>query len=111
MPLRLWASSSLEGGVYIFRASNAQKILFRENPDHPAFKDMPFIQTKRGTRLLTGGWWGYARHINYLGDWLQSLPFCLPLGGFLYQPRELLTFDHTREEQLALYEELWEMVS
>ncbi|KAJ5521067.1 hypothetical protein N7463_001520 [Penicillium fimorum] len=31
------------------------------------------------------------------------------LGGFLYQPRQLLTFDHTREEQLALYEELWEM--
>lgn len=75
-------------GVYIFRASNAQKILFRKDPDDPAFKDMPFIQTKRGTRLLTGGWWGYARHINYLGDWLQSLPFCLPTGmaGYVILP-------------------------
>ena len=45
-------------GVYIFRTSNAQRILFRENPDHPAFKNMPLIQTKRGTRLLTGDWYG-----------------------------------------------------
>lgn len=67
-------------GLYIFRASNSQKILFRENPDNPAFKNMPYIQTRNGTRLLTGGWWGHARHINYLGDWLQSLPFCLPTG-------------------------------
>ena len=75
-------------GLYIFRASNAQKILFRRNPDDPAFKDMPYLQTKRGTRLLTGGWWGRARHINYLGDWLQSLPFCLPTGiaGYVILP-------------------------
>lgn len=75
-------------GLYIFRASNAQKILFRKNPDDPAFQDMSYIQTKRGTRLLTGGWWGRARHINYLGDWLQSLPFCLPTGfaGYVILP-------------------------
>ncbi|KAI9154945.1 cyclin h [Paramyrothecium foliicola] len=75
-------------GLYIFRASNSQKNLFRKNPDDPAFKDMPYIQTKRGTRLLTGGWWGRARHINYLGDWLQSLPFCLPTGiaGYVILP-------------------------
>jgi delta14-sterol reductase len=75
-------------GLYIFRASNAQKILFRKDPDHSAFKGMPYIQTKRGTRLLTGGWWGRARHINYLGDWLQSLPFCLPTGfaGYVILP-------------------------
>ncbi|KAF4761872.1 hypothetical protein HAV15_007604 [Penicillium sp. str.  len=81
------------GGVYIFRASNAQKILFRENPNHPAFKNMPFIQTKRGMRLLMGGWWGYARHINYLGDWLQSLPFCLPTGvaGYVVHPAGVAT--------------------
>jgi delta14-sterol reductase len=75
-------------GVYIFRASNAQKILFRKNPDDPAFNGMSYIQTKRGTRLLTSGWWGMARHINYLGDWLQSLPFCLPTGfaGYVILP-------------------------
>lgn len=75
-------------GVSIFRASNAQKILFRQNPDDPAFANMSYIQTKRGTRLLTSGWWGMARHINYLGDWLQSLPFCLPTGfaGYVILP-------------------------
>ncbi|SPO07757.1 related to c-14 sterol reductase ERG-3 [Cephalotrichum gorgonifer] len=42
-------------GLYIFRASNSQKIRFRENPDDLAFMNMPYIQTRRGTRLLTGG--------------------------------------------------------
>lgn len=75
-------------GLYIFRASNSQKIRFRENPDDPAFKNMPYIQTKRGPRLLKSGWWGYARHINYLGDWMQSLPFCLPtaMAGYTILP-------------------------
>ena len=67
-------------GVYIFRASNSQKRLFRSDPQHPSFTGMSSIATKRGSRLLTGGWWGGARHINYFGDWLQSLPFCLPTG-------------------------------
>lgn len=75
-------------GLYIFRAANSQKNLFRTNPDHPAFANMTYIQTKRGTRLLTGGWWGMARHINYFGDWLQSLPFSLPTGiaGYVILP-------------------------
>lgn len=75
-------------GVSIFRAANSQKNLFRKNPNDPAFAKMTYIQTKRGTRLLTSGWWGMARHINYFGDWLQSLPFCLPTGiaGYLLVP-------------------------
>lgn len=75
-------------GVYIFRASNAEKIAFRKDPGAPRFKDATYIQTKRGTRLLMSGWWGKARHINYFGDWLQSLPFSLPTGlaGFVVLP-------------------------
>ncbi|KAF4452300.1 putative c-14 sterol reductase ERG-3 [Fusarium austroafricanum] len=75
-------------GLYIFRSSNNQKALFRKDPNHPSFANMTFIQTKRGTRLLTGGWWGMARHINYFGDWLQSLPFSLPtkLAGYVILP-------------------------
>jgi delta14-sterol reductase len=30
------------------------------------------MDTKRGTRLLTSGWWGFSRHPNYLGDWLMA---------------------------------------
>ncbi|KAF5598826.1 major facilitator superfamily transporter [Fusarium pseudocircinatum] len=75
-------------GLYIFRSSNNQKALFRKDPNHPAFGNMTFIQTKRGTKLLTGGWWGMARHINYFGDWLQSLPFSLPtkFAGYVILP-------------------------
>ncbi|KAK7961911.1 ergosterol biosynthesis ERG4/ERG24 [Apiospora aurea] len=75
-------------GLYIFRAANSQKTRFRTQPDHPSVKDLPYIQTKRGTRLLTGGWWGMSRHMNYLGDWIQASPFSLPtaLAGYLILP-------------------------
>ncbi|ETS78137.1 Delta(14)-sterol reductase [Pestalotiopsis fici W106-1] len=75
-------------GAYIFRASNDQKNLFRSNPNHPSVSGITYLQTKRGTRLLTGGWWGISRHMNYLGDWLHTLPFCLPtlMAGYLILP-------------------------
>ena len=67
-------------GYYIFRASNDQKDTFRRNPDHPSVKRLSYIQTKTGSKLLTSAWWGAARHINYLGDWLLSWAYCLPTG-------------------------------
>ena len=50
-------------GYYIFRASNNEKNEFRngKNPNNRTF-----MQTKRGTKLLTSGWWGMSRHPNYL---------------------------------------------
>jgi delta14-sterol reductase len=60
-------------GIYIFKAANNQKHLFRTQPDHPTVRGLSSIKTKRGTRLLTAGWWGLSRHINYFGDWLQAL--------------------------------------
>ncbi|KAI9021757.1 ergosterol biosynthesis ERG4/ERG24 [Phycomyces nitens] len=44
------------------------------------FRDLTYIQTKSGTRLITSGWWGMSRHINYFGDWLMSLSWCLACG-------------------------------
>ncbi len=41
---------------------------------------LSFIQTEVGTRLLTAGWWGASRHINYFGDWLMGVAWCLPCG-------------------------------
>lgn len=67
-------------GLYIFRSANTQKNVFRTQPDNPRVAGMSFIKTKRGTRLLTAGWWGMSRHINYFGDWLQASPFSLPTG-------------------------------
>ncbi|KAK8864236.1 hypothetical protein IAR55_001482 [Kwoniella newhampshirensis] len=64
-------------GVYIFRSANNEKGNFRagRNP-----KNLEFMQTERGTRLLTSGWWGRSRHPNYFGDWLIALGWCLPTG-------------------------------
>lgn len=38
------------------------------------------MPTARGTRLITSGWWGAARHVNYFGDWIMGLAWCLPCG-------------------------------
>lgn len=59
-------------GFYIFRSANSQKDRFRADPNAPAMRGMKHIATKRGTKLLCDGWWGRARHVNYLGDWLMS---------------------------------------
>ncbi|KAI8988217.1 ergosterol biosynthesis ERG4/ERG24 [Mycotypha africana] len=67
-------------GYYIFRSANSQKNEFRSNPNSPQSKKLKYIQTKRGSKLITSGWWGVARHINYLGDWLMSLSWSLPCG-------------------------------
>ncbi|EPX73242.1 C-14 sterol reductase Erg24 [Schizosaccharomyces octosporus yFS286] len=67
-------------GYYIFRGSNSQKNRFRNDPTHPSVKNLKFIQTKRGSRLLIDGWWGKSRHMNYFGDWLMAWAWCLPVG-------------------------------
>jgi delta14-sterol reductase len=30
---------------------------------------------------MVSGWWGISRHINYFGDWLMGLAWCLPCGA------------------------------
>jgi protein-S-isoprenylcysteine O-methyltransferase Ste14 len=67
-------------GMYIFRASNSQKDQFKRDRTHPSVSGLATIPTARGTHLLAGGWWGVARHINYFGDWVMSVSWCLPTG-------------------------------
>lgn len=67
-------------GFFIFRGANSQKDKFRRDPDDPAVSHLLFLQTKRGTKLLTSGWWGMARKINYTGDWIMGLTWCLVCG-------------------------------
>lgn len=75
-------------GYYIFRSANSQKDRFRSKPDHPANAHLQSITTKSGSKLLVSGWWGAARHVNYLGDWTMSWAYCLPTGiaGYVIQP-------------------------
>ncbi|KAJ9663979.1 erg24, C-14 sterol reductase [Neophaeococcomyces mojaviensis] len=67
-------------GYYLFRSANNQKNRFRQNPDDERVKHLTYMETAAGSRLLTSGWWGTARHINYLGDWIMSFSYCLPTG-------------------------------
>ena len=67
-------------GYSIFRGANGQKDAFRRNPQDPKLRHLKYLQTKRGTKLLTSGWWGTARKINYTGDWIMGLTWCLVCG-------------------------------
>jgi protein-S-isoprenylcysteine O-methyltransferase Ste14 len=81
----IWAAALLFAlnlaGYYVFRSSNLQKHGFRTNSGGKIWGREPeFIQTERGTRLLASGWWGLARHANYLGDLSMALAWCLTCG-------------------------------
>eukprot|EP01036_Dinobryon_divergens_P028095 gene28095-36986_t len=82
--LPLWAIAAIllvqALGYYIFRSANSQKDAFRRDPDSEEVAHLKYLQTKRGTRLLTSGWWGMARKINYTGDWLITFSWCLLCG-------------------------------
>ena len=68
-------------GYVIFRGTNLQKHKFRKNPAGLVWGKPPeYIETRHGTLLLTSGWWGIARHLNYFGDLLMALAWCLPTG-------------------------------
>lgn len=67
-------------GYFIFRSANSQKDAFRRDPSATEVAHLSFMETKRGTRLITSGWWGAARKINYTGDWLITFSWCLLCG-------------------------------
>ncbi|KAH8831352.1 ERG4/ERG24 ergosterol biosynthesis protein [Flagelloscypha sp. PMI_526] len=62
-------------GFYIFRTANGEKNDFR-NGKNP--KNLQYMTTETGTKLLTSGWWGRSRHPNYFGDLLMGLAWSLP---------------------------------
>ncbi|KAH6868327.1 ergosterol biosynthesis ERG4/ERG24 [Alternaria rosae] len=72
-------------GYYIFRSVNNEKNRFRTDPNDPRVKHLKCIETAAGSKLLISGWWGMARHINYLGDWFMSWSYVLPtaMSGYL----------------------------
>jgi len=74
-------------GYYIFRGANNEKNRFRTNPKDPKVAHLKYMETASGSKLLISGWWGTARHINYLGDWIMAWSYCLPTGiaGYIIQ--------------------------
>ncbi len=68
-------------GYVIFRQANIQKHRFRQGAGKKIWgKEPTFIQTAKGTKLLTSGWWGIASHANYLGDLMMALAMGLTVG-------------------------------
>jgi delta14-sterol reductase/lamin-B receptor len=70
-------------GYVIFVGANRQKERFKQDPENCRIWGRPAesMETARGTRLLVSGYWGMARHMNYLGDWMIALSWGL-LTGF-----------------------------
>ncbi|KZT73860.1 ERG4/ERG24 ergosterol biosynthesis protein [Daedalea quercina L-15889] len=64
-------------GYWIFRSSNGQKNDFR-NGNNP--KNLKYLTTERGSKLLIEGWWAMSRHPNYMGDLIMALAWSLPTG-------------------------------
>ncbi|EME49191.1 sterol reductase-like protein [Dothistroma septosporum NZE10] len=83
-------------GYYVFRSSNSEKNRFRTNPEDPSVAHLEYIETTTGSRLLTSGWWGMARHINYLGDWIMSWAYCLPTLAAGYRITPSILYPGTR---------------
>ncbi len=83
--LPAWAAALLVAlnlaGYVVFRDSNLQKQRFRRDPSRNVWGKPPkVLKTKRGTSLLVSGWWGLARHTNYLGDLMMAYAWCLACG-------------------------------
>ncbi|KAG8376665.1 hypothetical protein BUALT_Bualt09G0087400 [Buddleja alternifolia] len=64
-------------GYLVFRGANKQKHVFKKNPKALIWGRPPKVI---GGKLLASGYWGIARHSNYLGDLLLALSFSLPCG-------------------------------
>src|SRR4051812_26702760 len=73
-------------GYWIFRSSNNQKDRVRKTNGETAIWGRPAqvlrakYTTSDGSQhtslLLVSGFWGVARHFNYVGDLLMCLSFC-----------------------------------
>mmetsp|Transcript_18069 Transcript_18069/g.40892 ORF Transcript_18069/g.40892 Transcript_18069/m.40892 type:complete len:525 (-) Transcript_18069:88-1662(-) len=85
-------------GMLLFRITNIEKHLFRDWMNHGKDPDkyrsplstriffgdkkVQFITTKEGSQLLISGFWGLARHFNYVGD----LTMCIGWAVACYNP-------------------------
>lgn len=72
-------------GFYIFRVSNSQKNQFKTDPNKPIWGQKP---ETIGGKLLISGFWAKGRHMNYTGDLIMAIAYCLPcgsqIGGYFY---------------------------
>lgn len=100
-------------GYLVFRGANKQKHVFKKNPKALIWGKPPKAVAGK---LLVSGYWGIARHCNYLGDLLLALSFSLPCGASSVVPYFyptylliLLIWRERRDEARCSqkYKEIW----
>jgi delta14-sterol reductase len=115
--LALFALMFFSGWV-LSRGANLQKFLFKTRPERALLGLLKPRTITDGTRtLLCSGFWGVARHINYLGEILMATGLTLALGwplalaAWLYPLYYLaLLLPRERDDErrcAAKYGELW----
>jgi 7-dehydrocholesterol reductase len=77
-------------GYFLFRSVNGQKDRFKQSDGKaPIWGKVPETipasytaqdGSQRQSQLLVSGWWGVSRHMNYTGDLMGSLSYCLACG-------------------------------
>ncbi len=96
-PVGLWATADLPNphwppaaltlsaavffcGWILARGANLQKFHFKQDPNRRPFGLDPKPITAGDRKVLSGGFWGLSRHINYLGEILMATGLTLSLG-------------------------------
>ena len=75
------AAAVFFAGWILSRGANLQKYLFKTAPDRALLGALRPRAIRDGDRaLLCSGFWGIARHVNYLGEILMALGLTLCLG-------------------------------
>lgn len=68
-------------GWSLARGANMQKYLFKRDPTAKFLGLIaPEVLTDGENKLLANGFWGAARHVNYLGEFLMAIGLTLALG-------------------------------
>lgn len=67
-------------GWMLSRGANLQKFHFKLDPARRTFGLDPRAISGGGRHVLSGGFWGLSRHINYLGEILMATGLALSLG-------------------------------
>jgi protein-S-isoprenylcysteine O-methyltransferase Ste14 len=105
-------------GWALTRGANLQKYWFKTRSERPFLGFMePKVFSDGTNTLLYSGFWGVARHVNYLGEILQAVALTLVLGYPtawvawlypLYYVALFLTRERADERRCAAkYGELW----
>jgi delta14-sterol reductase len=67
-------------GWILARGANMQKFFFKLDPRQSFLGIAPQVVSNGERTLLCSGFWGVARHVNYLGEILMATGLALVLG-------------------------------